>query len=119
MNKHSHIINQITEALENTVPTRDYVAVMQALRRCQELLSEYSVHVTTEGIQKDMRTYADSLNLFFEDVDKYRGIYFDVTNGYDPAAHLVKLGVIKPVAKVKDKRATQPSVKKKIRKGKK
>ena len=119
MTKHSHIIHQVTEALENTVPTRDYVAVLQALKRCQELLAEYSVHVTTEDIQKDMRTYAESLNCLFDDISNYRGSYFDITKGYNPVAHLTKLGVIKPVARVKAARSTQLSIKKKIKKGKK
>lgn len=119
MTKHSHIIQQITEALENTVSTRHYVAALQALKRCQELLSESSVHVTNADAQKDMRTYAALLDAFFDDVNNCGGAYFDITNGYNPTAHLVTLGIIKPLAKVKTEKTAQPPVKKKTKKGKK
>jgi hypothetical protein len=119
MTKHNYIINQITEALESTVPTRHYVAAIQALKRCQELLSEGSVHVTNADAQKDMRTYAGLLDAFFDDVNDHGGTYFDITNGYDPTAHLTKLGIIKPLAKAKTEKVAQPPVKKKTKKGKK
>lgn len=119
MTKHNHIIQQITEALENAVPNRHYVAALQALKRCQELLLESSAHVTNADAQKDMRTYADLLNSFFDDVNNHGWAYFDITNGYDPTAHLIQVGIIKPPAKAKTEKTAQPPVKKKTKKGNK
>lgn len=94
MKINNYTIEQLNDRLENTVPTKQYVNVVKSLKRCQELLSEAAVHVTREGLQQDIRTYAESLNLFFDDLGRYPWSYVDITDGYNPVEHLRKLGVI-------------------------
>jgi hypothetical protein len=90
----NYTIQQISDLLENTVPTRKYVNVVKSLKRCQELLGQASAHVEDAEFKRELQVYAGSLDLFFDDLKQYPWAYVDITDGYDPVAHLRKLGVI-------------------------
>jgi hypothetical protein len=90
----NYTIQQISDLLENTVPTRKYVNVVKSLKRCQELLGQAAAHVEDAEFKRELQVYAGSLDLFFDDLRQYPWSYVDITDGYDPVAHLRKLGVI-------------------------
>jgi len=90
----NYTIQQISDLLENTVPTRKYVNVVKSLKRCQELLGQAAAHVEDADFKRELQVYAGSLDLFFEDLRQYPWSYVDITDGYNLVEHLRKLGVI-------------------------
>ena len=102
MGKHDHLIQEITSALENTVPTTKYVHVVKCLKRCQELLGQAAAHVEDVEFKTDLQIYAASLNFFFDDLGNHPKAYVDITNGYDPVAHLQKLGIVPGESEARD-----------------
>jgi len=130
MKINNYTIEQLNERLENTVPTKQYVNVVKALRRCQELLGQAAAHVEDAEFKRELQVYAGSLDLFFEDLKQYPWSYVDITDGYNPVAHLRKLGVIpaednrvtrarEEIAKAREKLKKASPAKKKTKGGRK
>jgi hypothetical protein len=95
---HKLILN-ITDALANSVPKRDYNDVLTALKRCQEMIGKLSsVLVDLDADQKhgelmlEAKLYANVLGGFFDDMNLD---FFDLRKGYDPREYLKNKGVIK------------------------
>jgi hypothetical protein len=102
MGKHDHLIQEITSALENTVPTTQYVHVVKCLKRCQELLGQAAAHVEDVEFKTDLQIYAAALDYFFDDISNHPRAYVDITKGYDPVAHLQKLGIVPGESEARD-----------------
>jgi hypothetical protein len=90
----NYTIQQLNDRLENTVPTKQYVNAVKALKRCQELLGQAAAHVEDAEFKRELQVYAGSLDLFFDDLRQYPWAYMDITDGYNPVDHLRKLGVL-------------------------
>ena len=92
------LILNITDALANSVPKRNYNDVLTALKRCQEMIGKLSSivvdldHDQRHGeIMLEAKLYANVLGGFFDDMNLD---FFDLRKGYDPRQYLKDKGVI-------------------------
>ena len=101
MTKHNHVqlIQNITEALLDSVPKRRHEDVLGALKRCQELIGNLSAAVLDLDKQRmhgelmiEAKLYANVLSGFFDDAGRD---WLDLEKGYNPRDYLTSKGVIK------------------------
>lgn len=93
--RNNHLIQQITETLEHSVPLKHHVEVLAALRRAQELLARVAPYVRNKAMADETKTAAALLDGFFWDVDNSTSAFYDISNGFDPKAYLKSRGVLK------------------------
>jgi hypothetical protein len=93
--RNNHLIQQITETLEQSVPLKHHVEVLAALRRSQELLARVAPYVRNKAMADEARTAAALLDGFFWDVDNCTSAFYDISNGFDPRSYLKAKGVLK------------------------
>ena len=101
MTKHNHVqlIQNITEALLDSVPKRRHEDVLGALKRCQELIGNLSAAVLDLDKQRmhgelmiEAKLYANVLSGFFDDAGRD---WLDLEKGYNPRDYLTSKGAIK------------------------
>ena len=101
MTKHNHVqlIQNITEALLDSVPKRRHEDVLGALKRCQELIGNLSAAILDLDKQRmhgelmiEAKLYANVLAGFFDDA---KSDWYDLAKGYNPRDYLTDKGAIK------------------------
>ena len=101
MTKHNNfqLIQNVTEALLDSVPNRRHEDVLAALKRCQEMIGKLASTVVDldtgrehGDLMLEAKLYANVLAGYFGDAD---GDWFDLTKGYNPRDYLTDKGAIK------------------------
>jgi hypothetical protein len=93
--RNNRLIEEISEALERSVPLKHHVEVLAALRRAQELLGRVAPYVRNRAMADEAKLAAKLLDGFFWDVDNHPSAYFDISNGFDPKEYLKQKGILK------------------------
>jgi hypothetical protein len=93
------IIRDVTEALEGSVPRRDHIEVLNALKRCQEMIGSLAnviVKLDKEQFFNELmleaKLYANILGGFFDGPGRD---FIDIKDNFDPREYLKDKGVIK------------------------
>ncbi len=107
MTKHNNfqLIQNVTEALLDSVPNRRHEDVLAALKRCQEMIGKLASTVVDLDtgrehgeLMLEAKLFANVLAGFFGDTDRD---WFDITKGYNPRDYLTNKGAIKTVHPVR------------------
>lgn len=93
-------IRRVTEALEGSVPRRNHIEVLNALRRCQEMiggLANAIVQLDKDEkhgeLMLEAKLYANIISGFFEDGPGRD--FIDIKDNFDPNEYLKGKGVIR------------------------
>ena len=89
------LIEQITKALEGSVPIEQHANLLAALRRAQELLGRVAPYIKNKAMSDEARLTANILKDFFDDMDSSPRDFYDISNGFDPKVYLRGKGVLK------------------------
>ena len=94
------LINELTEALEGSVPRQHHTEVLTALNRCREMIGLLAtVLAETDKEQKhgelmlEAKLYANILNGYFETAGRDFG-FRDIKDSFNPREYLKDKGVI-------------------------
>lgn len=101
MTKHNNfqLIQNVTEALLDSVPNRRHEDVLAALKRCQEMIGKLASTVVDLDtgrehgeLMLEAKLFANVLAGFFDDA---KSDWYDLAKGYNPRDYLTDKGAIK------------------------